>query len=231
MNRKFRILYGILSVMSLAVMTIGTTYAYLAATTQGGSHDVQTESTIYSISMSLRPLYTDFSIIPMNDSDALKAVKNGCRDKYDRGACSAYTIDVYDWNEKLSFISGYMDVTTNNMQNLSYMMLRVSDEVTSEDGCTKVMVDGNEENYCIVREASSVGEGVGLSLGDSHDVTGITSTRFILIFWLSNLQFGQNDVDIGSFDAIITMQAGNGGQVKGSISNAIIVDDMVGGGE
>lgn len=228
MKKEFKLLYGILAVIVLAISTIGATYAYWTASTKSANNEVETGSTIYSISMQINPLYHDFSVIPMDDENALKALKNKCKDKYDRGACSAYTIYVYDYNADLDYISGYMDVTTNNMQNLSYMMLRLSDTF-DEDNC--VTIEESQENYCIVKEATAIGDGVGLSLGDSYDVTGITSTKFILLMWLSNFDYSQNDIDVGSFDAIITMQAGNGGEIKGSIASAIQIDNMVGDGQ
>ena len=107
-------------------------------------------------------------------------------------------------------------------------MLRLSDTF-DEDNC--VTIEESQENYCIVKEATAIGDGVGLSLGDSYDVTGITSTKFILLMWLSNFDYSQNDIDVGSFDAIITMQAGNGGEIKGSIASAIQIDNMVGDGQ
>ena len=222
MKREFGLLYVVLIIMVLSITTIGATYAYWTATTKSNENDVKTESTIFSISMSINPLYYGFSVIPMNDVDALKALKNKCMDKYNRGACAAYNINVYDYNVDLAFISGYMDVTTNNMQNLSYMMLRESD-VYNEDTC--VMVEEYNKSYCITKEATSVGDGVHLSLGETYDVTGMTSTNFILLVWLSNLGFSQNDIDIGSFEAIVTMQAGNGGEIKGSISSVIKFED------
>lgn len=228
MKKEFKLLYGVLAVIVLAISTIGATYAYWTASTKSANNEVETGSTIYSISMQINPLYHDFSVIPMDDENALKALKNKCKDKYDRGACSAYTIYVYDYNADLDYISGYMDVTTNNMQNLSYMMLRLSDTF-DEDNC--VTIEESQENYCIVKEATAIGDGVGLSLGDSYDVTGITSTKFILLMWLSNFDYSQNDIDVGSFDAIITMQAGNGGEIKGSIASAIQIDNMVGDGQ
>jgi len=224
MKKEFRFLYTFLMIVVLAITTIGATYAYWTASTQSASSEVKTESTIYSISMDISPLYHDFSVIPMNDWDALKALKNQCKDKYDRGACSAYTIDVYDYNESLGFISGYMDVITTNMQNLSYMVLRISD--TFEEGKC-VLIEKTSETYCIGKEATHMGDGVGLSLGDTYSVEGISSTKFILLIWLSNLSLSQNDIDIGSFNAIVTMQAGNGGKIKGSISSVIEIEDEV----
>lgn len=224
MKRKFKVIYIIIMIVVLSITTIGATYAYWTASTESVDRDVNTQSTIYSISMNISPLYHGFSIIPMNDTDALKALKNKCKDKYDRGACAAYSIYVYDYATNLGHISGYMDVTTNNMQNISYMMLRKSDTY-DENSC--VIIEESNEIYCVVRDASPIGDGVKLSLGDAYNVVGTTEAKFILLTWLSNLKQSQNDIDIGTFEAIITMQAGNGGEIKGSISSAIIPDNDV----
>ena len=174
--------------------------------------------------MNIDPLYHDFSFIPMNDIDVLKALRNQCRDKYDRGACSAYKIRVYDYNEGLSYISGFMDITTNHMTNLSYMMLRISD-FFEDESCVSI----EDENYCVVQEATAMGDGQNLSLGDAYDVTGLSETKFVLVIWLTNLNTSQNEFDIGSFNAVVTMQAGNGGEIKGSISSALKIEDVENG--
>ena len=228
MKRDFKVLYTFLAVCILAFSTIGATYAYWAATASSANNALQTESTIYSISMNITPLYHDFSVIPMDDTDALKGLKGQCKDKYDRGACSAYEIYVYGYNKDLDYVSGFMDITTENMQNLSYMVLRLSDTY-EEDSCVIIKNKENvDETYCIVKEATPMGDGIGLSLGDSYDVKGMDSTKFILMMWLSNLKQSQNDIDVGSFNAIVTIQAGNGGEIKGSIANAVKIEDGTG---
>lgn len=226
MKKEFKLLYVVLMIVIIGVTTVGATYAYWTASTQSSSGSLNTQSTKYNISMNINSLYHGFSIIPMNDVDALKALKNGCKDKYDRGACSAYNINVYDYDINLGHISGYMDVTTNNMQNISYMMLRLSD-VYDENSC--VTIEKLDETYCVVKEATPIGDGIKLSLGDTYEVVGTTNTKFILLIWLTNLKQSQNDIDIGTFEAIITMQAGNGGEIKGSIFSSIIVDDSIDG--
>lgn len=220
MKSNLKFFYIFMAIIILSVSTIGATYAYWTATTASTTNAVYTQSTIFSISMDITPLYHGFSVIPMDDVDALKAVKNGCKDKYGRGSCSAYTLYVYNYNTDLGYISGIMDVTTNNMQNLSYMVLK-KEETYDEDKCA-ILDDGT---YCIAKEASSVGEGEKLSLGDAYDITGTESTTFILLIWLSNLRQSQNDIDVGSFEAVVTMQAGSGGEIKGSISSVIVPDD------
>ncbi len=226
MKRKVKILYGILVVFVLSITTVGVTYAYWVATASSRSREVNTTSAIYNISMGVAPLYNGFSFIPMNDSDVLKALKRQCKDKYDRGACSAYSILVYDYDEDLDYISGFMDITVNNMTNLSYMMLERVDEGIGEENC--VLID--EENYCVTKEATAIGTGEKLSLGDAYDVSNVREAKFILVIWLTNLNESQNDVDIGDFNASITFQTGIGGEIKGSISSAIQILDEEGNG-
>lgn len=223
---KLQIFYLIVFVVTVFLIGTGTTYAYWTATTKSTDEAITAQSTIYSISMNVSPLYHDFSFIPMNDEDAIKAVKNQCKDKYGRGACAAYNIRVYGYDTNLGFISGYMDIKTTNMSNLSYMMYRESDTY-DEEICFQV----EDKNYCKVLEPMHMKDGVGLTLGDKYDIVGTEETNFILLIWLSNMDFSQNATDIGSFNAVVTMQSGNGGEIKGVISSAVQVEDEETGGE
>lgn len=217
---KLQTFYLVVLIVTVFLIGTGTTYAYWTATTNSADKAVVAESTIYSISMDVSPVYHDFSFIPMNDDDAIKALKNQCKDKFGRGACAAYNIRVFGYDANLGFISGYMDITTNNMSNLSYMMYRESDTY-DEDVCVKI----DEVNFCKVLDPVHMGEGKALTLGDKYDIVGTTETQFILLIWLSNLDISQNDIDIGSFNAVVTMQSGNGGEIKGVISSAVKVED------
>ncbi len=222
MKKNFRLLYLGLMVIVLFISASSTTYAYLTASTSSASNSVKTKSTIYKISMNILPIYSDFSFIPMNDSDALKALRNKCVDKYNRGACSAYKIFVYDYDENLASISGVMDITTDNMKNLSYMVLEESSE-NNPDTCVQI----GEKNYCIAKEASPILDGSSLSLGDSYDVYGKKSKELILMLWLTNLDESQNESDIGSFQASVTILAGNGGEIKGTIASSVKLDSFI----
>ena len=219
MNKKIKIIYATFACFILSIMTISATYAYWTASVSSASSSLNTESTTYSISMELNPLYSDFSIIPMNDRDALKAIKNQCKDKYDRGACSAYTIRVFGYREELDHISGFMDIKTDNMENISYMVLEEKDEY-QENSCVTI----EEKNYCISKSATPMGEGKELSIGDSYDVYGKNEKNLLLVIWLTNLQTNQNDTDIGSYNITVTIQAGNGGEIKGTIANSVQVN-------
>ena len=221
MEKKVKIYYGVFACFVLVIMTIGATYAYWTVSAGSGNQAVSTGSSVYSISMQVIPLeeYTGFSFIPMNDVDAMKALKNKCKDKYDRGACSAYQIRVYDYQKDLGYISGYLDFMTANMKNLSFMVLEEKDEF-DEDKCLEI----NEKNFCVSKEATPMGSGEEVSMGDAYSVEGLDEKNLLLVLWLSNLEMNQNMMDIGNFNVTVTIQAGNGGEIKGTIAGAVQLD-------
>ncbi len=217
--KKVKFMYAIFATFVLAIVTMGSTYAYLTTTTNSIENSVTTGSTSYSISMNITPIYSGFSFIPMNDTDVMKALRNKCKDKYDRGACTAYNINVFGYSEELSHISGKMDIETTNMENISYMVLEESEEI-DENECIEI----EEKNYCISKETTPMGEGKNLSIGDAYNVYGLTEKNLLLVLWLSNLNERQNEKDIGNYNATITVFAGNGGEITGTIANAVKID-------
>lgn len=226
MKKNVLALYSVVMVVAVAIMVTGATYAYITTSTSSSSNSVNTSSTTYKISMSILPIYNGFSLIPMNDSDVLKALGNGCKDKYDRGACFAYKILVYDYSSSLEYISGYMDIVTDNMENLSYVVLESSDK---EDNDSCVMI--NDNTYCESTDVLSTASKTNLSLGNKYFVGGMSSKELILVMWLSNLDVSQNDTDIGSFQSTITVMAGDGGEIKGTISGAVKLGDSLEDGD
>lgn len=222
MKKKLPMIYAIIGCFLLSISTLGATYAYYAGTAKSEENAIKTGSQSYSISMDIDALeeYTGFSLIPMDNENSMKALNNKCRDKYNRGACNAYTIRVYGYNPELDFISGYMDIETNNMQNISYMFLEEKEEFT-EENCINI----NEKNYCISKSITSMGTGEHLPIGDdNYSVQGLEEKNLLLVIWLTNLNERQNEYDIGSFNATVTIQAGNGGEIKGAINSAIKID-------
>lgn len=217
--KKIKVMYLVLASFVLAIVTMGSTYAYLTATTNSASDDVKAGATSYNISMDINPIYSGFSFIPMNDTDVMKALKNGCKDKYDRGACSAYNIRVFDYSNDLNYISGKMSLETSNMSNISYMVLEESNE-TDETTCIEI----EEKNYCISEPITAMGEGENLSLGDSYNVLGTSEKNLLLVLWLSNLNENQNIIDIGNYNATVTIFAGSGGEITGTIANAVKIN-------
>ena len=213
---KYKNLYLIFVIFIIVISTIGSTYAYLTSTARSGE-DATTASTGYNISMRITPIYNGFSMIPMDDSDVMKALKNSCKDKYNRGVCHAYNINVYDYDLGVSAISGSMIVNLDNINNLSYMMFEESDNY-NEDNCINI----DNKNYCLSQDANKIIADTSLSLGNNYEVIGKDNKNILLVIWLSNLDESQNEFDIGSYNATVTMSlGGNGGEVMGSINGMV----------
>ena len=220
--KKHRIIYLVIIIAVLISSVIGSTYAYLTAKIESNSNSIKAESTSYSLSMQITPLYNDFKIIPMDDTDVIKALKNSCKDKFDRGACSAYNINVNGYDANLRTLSGKMDVELLNIENLSYMVLEEQTEITDENSCVNI----DEKIYCISKEATPVLEGKDLSLG-SYDITNTTNKDFLLVIWLSNLEKSQNEKDLGDYNATLTFLMGDGGSITGNIAASIGAEEIL----
>ena len=89
-----------------------------------------------------------------------------------------------------------------------------------EDKCLEI----NEKNFCVSKEATPMGSGEEVSMGDAYSVEGLDEKNLLLVLWLSNLEMNQNTMDIGNFNVTVTIQAGNGGEIKGTIAGAVQLD-------
>lgn len=215
---KFYYLLFVIGIFSLT--TVGATYAYWSNDARG--NDVMSAtSNKYSIGMSINPIYNGFSFIPMNNSDVLKAVENECRDKYNRGACSLYYIDVYGYNEELETISGTINFFTG-IKNLNYVILKPK----VDDGeCVSINIDDNDDEFCLYDDYTSVNSYVEQELIDSYSVVDVDKVRFILVIWLENQDISQNENDIGSFSASVTISSLDGIKVQGVINGAMEINN------
>ena len=215
---NFKHFYLVFVIFLLIVCTIGSTYAYLTSTVRG-DNDVDTSSKGYNVSMLITPVYNGFSLIPMDNSLVIKALNNKCKDKFNRGVCNAYNINVFGYDSSVSKISGTIKTSLENIQNLSYMVFeRVSGDISGNNDCVSI----DSVNYCMIRGATLIVNDIDMSLGDNIDVFGLDNKDILLVIWLSNLNISQNSFDIGNYNSLITMYLGsNGGQVSGSIGGSL----------
>lgn len=212
MEKKFKYGYIFILIMVLVISSIGATYAYFTAGIES-TNVVSTGSKSYSMSMEISSLYDGFTIIPMDDEYVIKALNNRCHDKYDRGVCLAYTVNLSGYEETLGYVSGSMNVKTNDIQNLSYVTLVETVSDINDENCVTI----DNVSYCKSINIGRVIPGQDVSLGDRYDIVGTTSKKILLVIWLTNLDNRQNDTDIGSFTADVTFSMGDGGKIKGTI--------------
>ena len=100
------------------------------------------------------------------------------------------------------------------------MVLEESDDDDDDSRC----VDIGEGHYCISQNVTHMGDGSDLSLGDSYSVSGLSEKNLLLVVWLTNLNRNQNNTDIGNFNATVTINAGDGGEIKGTIASSVIIE-------
>ena len=105
------------------------------------------------------------------------------------------------------------------MENISYTVLEETDEY-DETKCITI----EEKNYCLGIETIHMEKETDQSIGNSYNVVGKTEKNLILVIWLTNLNENQNASDIGNYTAEVTILAGNGGQIKGTISGVVQTD-------
>lgn len=213
---KRRKKYLIILIIVLICCIIGSTYAYLTATIQSSNNSIQASSKSYGLNLEILPFYSGFRLIPMNDSDALVALKNNCKDDHDRGACSAYKINLSDYDPELNPLSGIMNVDLTNISNLSYMFLEEKEELVNEDTCLTI----DNKIYCITKNATPAREEEDLDLG-TYNISNTTEKHFLLVIWLTNIAESQDSYDSGDYNATVTFTLGEEGKITGNITASI----------
>ena len=213
---KKNIFIFLIIIITLFLSVIASTYAYLTSSVASTNNTIHASSISYGLDMNITPLYNDFRIIPTDDEDISKAILNECKDKYDRGSCNAYKINISGYDDKQQTISGVLTATLNNIENLSFIMLEKR-EIDTDGEC----IDINEEKYCKTTNPTLITENEELSLGNNYDITNTTEKDFLLVIWLKNLEESQNEFDLGDYNMSITFSVGNGGKISGNIAASI----------
>ncbi len=188
---------SVVSILTIIVMIIGSTFAYFAVSTATNEDAIALQSAHFDIKLMVEPLYTGRALIPTNDSDIDKALQEECIDKYDNGACSAYTITVTNDGQTGDYI-GNIEFTTD-ITNLKYRLL--------------------DENGVVYLDNTDVDSGNVQSLGNQFTMTSGSDKVFTLVIWLSNKQYIQDPDDAnGSFSAAVTYTSSAGSRVTATFS-------------
>ena len=196
-NEKF---LTIISVLSLVIILIGTTFSYFTVNRRSEYEVVDATADIVSSSLLVAPLYIGNDLIPLNDSDVMTAYQNQRIDRYDYGACVAYTITLennspyHEWTYE-----GIIQFNTEHITNLNYMVL--------------------DENDDIYQDITEISVNTDQSLGPDITLSSNTSKVLTLIIWVPNYDRHQNSEDAsGYFNASVSFIALGGDTITGSIS-------------
>lgn len=225
MNKKAHIFYSTTLLLTFIVMSVGSTYAYFAASVSSKENPIATSSAKFSLNLSVFPKYPvvengPYTIIPMKDDLTLKAYKGyeisennytPCIDKNNSAVCYIYEIKIFEFSKGIEYVSGSITVKTENINNLKYRLF--------DDNNNPIILKTDEEGNDIYIDSLPSEE--EKNLGIAHDVKNKTETTLYLMIWLSDTGKSQNDTDIGTFTGNVTFSAGKGGQISGTISSII----------
>jgi len=202
MMQKNNIFSLVVSILTLAIITIGTTFAFFSGILQRNDA-VSVKSAEINFSFKVNPLYNEKNIIPTEDDDIFTAFYNNCIDDLEFGACYAYTINVINEGDQLD-IMGRFKVSNDELPNLKYMILDA--DVVDENGKYAV--------YKGIEYAKTEFESIGNIIRLDRNET----KNLILVVWLSNVDKEQNKETGKTFLGTLTFDSTLGSKITGTIT-------------
>ena len=230
MKNFSRVFYTTTLILTLIVLSIGSTYAYFAATIKSEDNSVATSSASFSINLSVLPKYPNpengpYTIIPMKDELSEKGYigynETPCIDKNNAAVCYVYEIKVFGFSEGIEFVSGSVKVKTENISNLSYRLYDENNNEINLNPESEEIATKEDYNTPLPLYYDRLPSEEEKTLGDSHNIKDKEEITLYLMIWLSDTGVSQNQTDIGTFSGDITFFAGKGGQITGKISSLI----------
>ena len=192
------------TILSMTILLIGGTFSYFTLSTMSKMNALAVSAGKVRLGLGVSPIYTGYPIIPLKDEYISVAYKQKCKDDLERGACLAYGLEVFNFEEK-SEVEGIIDFHLNGLENLSYMVLDENDNVYLD------ITHINKDNP------------TNLSLGNAFTLSkatdGITpSKKFTLLVWLTDNNEIQDETDAGkAFTADVTYKTSSGGRLTASV--------------
>ncbi len=191
-------------IFSFIIMLFGVTFSYFTARDRSNNDALDVKSGHLTLELEVASKYSGKNLIPLADSDIMRAYRNKCVDDYGNGACDAYDIEVTNDSAKQDVV-GTIDFNIEHISNLSYLVL-----------------DENEEIYQNITKIEKSTDGMPLGSNfilDSALETGIpTKKKFTLVIWLSDLERHQEEDVGGKYSASITYNSIYGQKLSSTIS-------------
>ena len=123
------------TILSMTILLIGGTFSYFTLSTMSKMDALAVSAGKVRLGLGVSPVYTGYPIIPLKDEYISVAYKQKCKDDLDRGACLAYGLEVFNFEEK-SEIEGIIDFHLNGLENLSYSLGKAFTLSKAVDGIT-----------------------------------------------------------------------------------------------
>ena len=190
--------YSIISILTLLVMGIGSSFAYFNAQMAEAEKDSISVSSIkLVVNLKIEPLYTEFKILPTRDEDIYKAFNNKCLDYAGSGACIAYAISIENVGQEQE---GYLTFKyeSEDIKNLKFLVL-------DGDDTSKVLQDPTE------------GTSEDVVVGTNH------TKKVIIVLWISEQNVPQDYEQGGTFMGMVSYNSTLGARITGTMNKNVLV--------
>ena len=198
---------GVVSVLTLIVMGIGSSFAFFTASGVGELESMNVSSVKIVMNLGIDPLYTGKPMLPTNDEDIDKAFKNQCIDSFGSGACIAYTVIIENLGYEQEGVATFT-AESDYIKNLKYMILDNDNDYAILKGPTPAMNATDEEHL----------SGVPVKLKSDNDKKILT-----IVIWLSNLDEPQDEEQGASFIGQVSFESTAGAKITGTMNENLIL--------
>ena len=203
-NKEKKYLLISVYLFALIFMLFGFSFAYFTARDKSQEKALDVTSGQLHLSLEIAQKYPGKKLIPTDDTDIMKAYNNKCVDDNGSAACDAYDLIITN-DSATQDIIGNIDFTINHIKNLSYLVL--DEEGNIYQDITKVP-----------KSTDDMPLGGNFILDGAIETGTVTSRKFTLIIWLSNLNQEQNDESGGTYSASIEYSSIYGQKLSSSVS-------------
>ena len=202
-NNKSKVFLIVTSILSTIILLIGTTFSLFTYISRSDKDALVVSAAQIRINLGVSNLYAGHYIIPLKDELIDLAYERRCIDDTGRGACLAYTVEVFNSSVQQTLI-GSLDFQITNIENLSYMIL-------DEDGNRYVDITHIDSN-----NSKNLSLGEEFTLDDGR--LEMSSKKFTLLVWLTDNDKLQDESDAGGFfTAAVTFRTADGAKITGRV--------------
>ena len=99
------------TILSMTILLIGGTFSYFTLSTMSKMDVLAVSAGKVRLGLGVSPVYTGYPIIPLKDEYISVAYKQKCKDDLDRGACLAYGLEVFNFEEKSENMSEWSNIS------------------------------------------------------------------------------------------------------------------------
>ena len=97
----------------MTILLIGGTFSYFTLSTMSKMEELAVSAGKERLGLGGSPVHTGYPIVPVREEYISVAYKQTCKDDLGRGACLAYGLEVFNFEEK-SEIEGIIDEIVKN---------------------------------------------------------------------------------------------------------------------